>query len=128
MRYEVYRSDGRRWQVAGLYDDKDVALADARSIVARNHAEGVKVVENAADGNHVIFLRRQESPESLREVRIRKDREKEEEAARAERVALREKHLASEAARARRDRIRGMVAASLFLVGVCTISLYVFFY
>jgi hypothetical protein len=126
MRYEVYRADGQRWQVAGLYDDKELALADARSIMARNHADGVKVVENAGEGNQVIFLKRKDSSESLREVRQRKERAREEEAARAERQARREKHLAGEAARARRERLRRVIAASLFLGGVFTISLYVF--
>jgi hypothetical protein len=119
MRYELHSLHGKRWQVETVYDDKTLALADARNLMSGPRApEAVRVIENDATGeSRSIFQKKKNQPESLQEVRRKKEKEADLKTQIAERKARRQRHARWEASQERRNRLRliaiGAAAAAL---------------
>jgi hypothetical protein len=120
MRYELQSFDGRRWQIETIYDDKTLALADARTMMSgRRPPEAVRVVENdPAGGSKTVFTKKSNQPEFLHEVRRKKEKEEELKTAIAERKARRARHAAWEAGLERTRRLR-LIAISSLVAAAC---------
>jgi hypothetical protein len=111
MMYELQVLKQQRWQLDTVYDDKSLAIADARSVMAgKTPPPGVRVVATGEE-NRVVFKKKAGGFATLREIRSRRDvrTPSEEERQRLQRLALAE----TEAARQRRTRQRRLVAAGL---------------
>jgi hypothetical protein len=112
MRYELQTYDGKRWRLEMIYDDQALAIADARSLMSgARRPKAVQVVESEDDGRRV-FLRRQNTPETLFEIRRRLHKEADAHE-RDRKKELRERHLSRQAADKRRRRIRAIAVCSL---------------
>jgi hypothetical protein len=116
MRYELHSLHGKRWQVETVYDDKTLALADARNLMSGSRApEAVRVIENDPAGeSRSIFHKKKNQPESLQEVRRKKEQEAELKTQIAERKARRKRHAQWEASQGRRNRLR--------LIAICALA------
>ncbi len=47
--YEVLSTRGDNWIIESVYDDRDVALYEARSLLANRHLKAVKVIQETYD-------------------------------------------------------------------------------
>jgi hypothetical protein len=111
MIYELYVLKRERWQLDTVYDDKELAIADARSVMAGNSPpEAVQVRESGA-GGAVVFKKKRGGFTTLGELRVLKDRKDQAK----ERRARRQRYAEAEAERTRRNRRRKLIAAGLVL-------------
>jgi hypothetical protein len=111
MIYELYVLKRERWQLETVYDDKELALADARSVMAGNAPpEAVQVRESGA-GGRVVFKKKRGGFATLGEIRGLKDRKAEAK----QRRERRQRYAEAEAERAGRMRRRKLIAAGLLL-------------
>ncbi|MBX6370421.1 MAG: hypothetical protein IRZ04_20825 [Rhodospirillales bacterium] len=114
MRYELQSFDGKQWRPEMVYDDKTLALADARSLMAGQRSpHAVRVLENTETESRRIFLKRRNEPETLFEVRRRKEQEAQQKAAEAERKARRKRYADWEQSWLRQRRMRAIVISSV---------------
>jgi hypothetical protein len=113
MMYELQVLKQQRWQLDTVYDDKALAIDDARCIMAGKAPPPAVRVVATGEENRVVFKKKAGGFASLREVRSRIDvrTPDEEERLRLQRLALAEAE--AEAARQRRMRQRRLVAAGL---------------
>jgi hypothetical protein len=111
MMYELQVLKQQRWQLDTVYDDKALAIDDARCIMAGKAPPPAVRVVATGEENRVVFKKKAGGFASLREVRSRIDvrTPDEEERLRLQRLALAE----AEAARRRRMRQCRLVAAGL---------------
>lgn len=60
--YELHTFQGRRWKVDSIFDERDLAIIEARRITENRHSAGVRVVEeiyhedNCLATTRMIFL------------------------------------------------------------------------
>jgi hypothetical protein len=111
---ELYMLKRERWQLDTVYDDKELALADARSVMASSSPPEAVQVREAGAGGRVIFKKKRGGFATLGEIRVLKDRKAEAK----ERRERRQRHADAEAERARRIRRRRLIAAGLLLGAV----------
>jgi hypothetical protein len=119
MMYELQVLRQQRWQLDTVYDDRALAIADARSVMAgKTPPPAVRVVATGEE-NRIVFRKKAGGFATLREIRNRHDdpTRSEEERQRLQRLAE------AEAARRHRTRRRRLVAAGLAGAAIVAILL-----
>lgn len=73
--YELLSFRGGNWVIESIYDTKDVALQEARRLLAGRHQTGVKVIEETYDADtdnttaRIVFSRQRGEGKSRRKSR-----------------------------------------------------------